>query len=81
MLGSTIVPPTTAPGTSSPSTTIGVRVLSSSSEAPTQSASGRLPRTGADNIAAAVRIGVVLLVLGFLVYLVGRNRRAARAEG
>jgi uncharacterized surface anchored protein len=41
---------------------------------------GRLPRTGADTIALLVRIGVVLLVAGFVLHLAGRNRRAARAD-
>lgn len=41
---------------------------------------GALPRTGADTIALLVRIGVVLLVAGFVLYLAGRNRRAARAD-
>ena len=42
---------------------------------------GFLARTGVDGIASAVRVGTILLVVGFLLYLVGRNRRAAGSKG
>ena len=38
--------------------------------------SGKLARTGAGDLATAVRIGVVLMVTGFVLYLAGRYRRA-----
>ena len=37
---------------------------------------GKLARTGAGDLATAVRIGVVLMVTGFVLYLAGRYRRA-----
>ncbi len=39
---------------------------------------GNLARTGA-GIATPLRIGVVLMAAGFVLYLVGRNRRLAKA--
>ena len=41
---------------------------------------GKLARTGGD-LATAVRVAVVLMVLGFLFYLSGRYRRAAGGGG
>lgn len=45
---------------------------------PQGKAGGLLAKTGASNVAIALRIGVILVVFGFLLYLFGRNRRAAR---
>lgn len=39
---------------------------------------GALAKTGADSVATAVRVGVVLVVAGFVIYLAGRNRRAIK---
>ncbi len=43
-----------------------------------ESASGKLPKTGADSTAPLVQIGAALAAGGFLLTLVERNRRAAR---
>lgn len=41
---------------------------------------GRLARTGGGNVATAVRVGVLLMVAGFVIYLVGRRRRALQGQ-
>ncbi len=68
------------PPTSQVGTTTIVRVVKTvpPKVVPQAKAKGLLARTGATNVAIALRIGVVLVVAGFLLYLFGRNRRAAR---
>lgn len=71
------------PPTSQPTTTATVRpVVKTVQPKVVRQAKGKaggvLARTGASNVTIALRIGVVLVVSGFLLYLFGRNRRAAR---
>jgi len=73
--------PTTQPGGTTTTSTVLVGPDEPNGGQPrTRPPDGALPRTGADTIALLVRIGVVLLVAGFVLYLAGRNRRAARAD-
>ena len=44
-----------------------------------QVSGGKLARTGSSNVANAVRVGVLLMLVGFVIYLVGR-RRAVRGQ-
>ena len=59
-------------------TTTVKKVITSPPKKVVQAKRGNLARTGADNIAMAVRIGVVLMVAGFVLYLAGRYRRTTR---